>query len=588
MRISSLDGIGITRHTRSECPADSVVPELTSRAESIAISLRMFQGTADQIVREHPSYMHDTARTARIGFPDVVYPGAVRNDLYIKLWSGSFVAGISGGGGGSIQMRKSVMSAPHDDVQITLDVRRSDGTLVQDALYAGGSGEPPLLQYHSMVFHHNERPTFGELIKISLDPTITDCHLFLTFRQRGRDRPQVGDPLDLEKPFAFAYLPLLSTTDSTKCVKDDLHELILYRMENNLQPAPNLYFEAPYSATLEGQVLSPALARSMTPLRDRISVKSYLCSNAMTTDNNLGILFNKPAALDPVQLSSALQMFNFVDEEEIAKFVPNVLDALFGIMVSNLGDRQDQVNILVFNALIKVLAMSSDRRFTNFTSVLDIYITSHFAYGASSSHLLRAMRTVMASPTTKEYRSFLKVWHLVFRFIIRARALVRARGVGLDATSAHIEADFIRQTRAILADINNLMKSSDKALIGTQTLAVQHYAEVLPNLSQVFAPPELAEIVIAFADTITTSKGSIAIYKLLLLLQVVKTSFDTVEARALLVPAMVRWVKPHLGRYEDVRVREAVESQSTRDARKVKWLECNRLATTVCDLSRRS
>ena len=185
----------------------------------------------------------------------------------------------------------------------------------------------------------------------------------------------------------------------------------------------------------------------------------------------------------------------------------------------------------------------------------------------------------MASPSTKDYRSFIKVWHLIFRFVIRARALDRAKGIGLDATSAHIEADFRRQTKSILHEIDTLMRSDDKALIGTQTLAVQHYADILPSLSQVFPALEIAETIISFADTLARAEGSIAIHKLFLLLQVVKSTFDTAEARALLVPAMIRWIRPHLANFDDRA--DATESQPLRDAKWIKHLECSRIAVTV-------
>jgi dedicator of cytokinesis protein 3 len=300
-----------------------------------------------------------------------------------------------------------------------------------------------------------------------------------------------------------------------------------------------------------------------------------------TTNQTLrALLDRKEIVSDLNKLLETLQMFNFVGEEEIAKFVPAILDALFGFMVANFGERQDEIDDLVFQALVKVLSMTTDRRFANFDEVIDIYVANQFNFPPASFNLLRAMKKTMASPSTTEYRAFIKVWHLVFRFVFRARALDRSKGIGLDATSAHIEADFRRQIKAILGDIDTLVKSEDRTLIGTQTLAVQHYADILPHLSQVFTPMEIAEIVISFADALTNTKGSIGIHKLLLLLQVVRSTFDTTEARAMLVPAMIRWIRPHLGRYEEDRGDKS-ESQAARDARRIKWMECNRLAVTV-------
>lgn len=540
------------------------------------MSLKVFHGSAQQVVREHPSALHDVPLSARLGFPDVASSEEFRNDIYVKLWSGNFIPAPTTSGG-SMRVRKGVAPVNNGNVQVTIEVRRQDGTVISEAIFSGGSGEPPMAHYHSLVFHHNDKPTFGELVKVSLPVRAEDCHLFLTFRSRGKDRSLGYESAELEKPFAFAYLPLIR---DSACLKDGSHDLVLYRMEKNLQPAPHLYFDAP--AIDRGSSSSPMTAvKNITPLRDRISLRTFLCSNIHTQDDTLRSLFRwqgNQADLDSI--ASVLQMFAFVDDEEMSKFVPRVLDALFGILVSNFAERQDELDDLVFRSLSKVLAMSSDRRFPGFVTVLDTYIATNFNYPASSFHLLRSMKAVMSRPESKEYRSFLKVWHLFFRFIIRSRELDRARGIGLDATSKHIEADFQRQTKSILAELNILMSRSDKSLIGTQTLAVQHYADILPDLAQVFPPLEIAEMVIEFADTLTFAKGSIAVYKLFLLLSVIKSVFDTTEARALLVPALVRWVKPHLGKY-DAGFANQGEDITAKDARKVKWLECNRLAVTV-------
>ena len=36
------------------------------------------------------SSLQDTPLSLSLGFPDVVFPGDVRNELYVKLWSGDF------------------------------------------------------------------------------------------------------------------------------------------------------------------------------------------------------------------------------------------------------------------------------------------------------------------------------------------------------------------------------------------------------------------------------------------------------------------------------------------------------------------
>ncbi|TYJ58828.1 hypothetical protein B9479_000260 [Cryptococcus floricola] len=561
------------------------------RAESIVLNLTALKGSAPNLIRTQPSLLQNIPLTSRLSFPDVVFPDQTRSDLYINLLSAIFTPAPStsnnGSVGGSIRVRKSVLSGAgnNGDIQVEMEVRTLDGTVIPEGIVPGGSGEKGVDRWESMVFHRNDRPTYNELVKVCLPSRPVDYHLFLTFRHRQKEKnSSAADLLEGEKPYAFAYIPLSGTSS---VVRDGKHELVLYRMERGFQPTPNVYFDAPYIAK-PGEVdpiLPSSAAKTMVPLKDRVLLKTRLCSTSQTQDDTLRELFawqpkSTLANEDLNLLCETLKLFAFVPEEEISHCVPRTLNSLFAILVSNLGERQDEVNGLVFRGLIKVLSITSDRRFPNFKSVLRVYINKIFSFPASSFHLLRSMKVVMSDPEAKDYRSFLKVWHLFFKFIIRSREQDRARGMGLDATSAHIEADYQKQTKYILAEINNLMLSSNKSLIGTQTLVVQHYADILPDLRQVFKPLEIAEMIIAFADTLAYTKGSIATYKLLLLLQVVNNVFDTSESRSLLVPALVRWVKPHLGRYDEYAAGMDA-SADARDARRIKWLECNRLAVTV-------
>lgn len=541
------------------------------------MGVRLLQGDAEQLVNDHPSLFAETSLSSRLGFADSVNPGQTRNDIYVKLWSGSFYPS-TGSSGGSIRLRKSIIPSNLGNVQISVEVRKPDGSIIPGAMFSGGSGEPCIPQFQSMVFTHTDRPVYGETVKVSLPVAIRDAHLFLSFRSRGKDK-HLADAQELERPFAIAYLPLVGISGA---VKDGNHDVVLYRQEKQALPGPNIYTTAAPTSTPQ-QGWADGSKKTMIPLRDRLTVRTYLASTVHTQDDTLRSLFAWQDIVETTSLSSLLHTFSFVSEEEISKFLPAVLDSLFGILTSSQGPipARTELDGLVFAAIVKVLSMSTDRRFPNFTAVLDVYISQQFSRPTSTSQLLASMKSVMSSPNTKSYRSFLKVWHLFFRFIIRSRELDRERGIGLDATSAHIEADFQRQVKSVLSDINALMVSTETGLIGTQTLAVQHYADLIPSLAKVFPPVEIAQMIITFADTLSSAKGSMAVYKLLLLLQVVKSVFDSAASRGLLIPALVRWVKPHLGKYEEGYGVQGGEGEKGRDLRRIKWMECNRLATTV-------
>lgn len=113
------------------------------------------------------------------------------------------------------------------------------------------------------------------------------------------------------------------------------------------------------------------------------------------------------------------------------------------------------------------------------------------------------------------------------------------------------------------------------------TPLVQHFSDILPDLSKTFDASELSDMIIDFSDAVTQSPGKGVIWKLLLHLRTVKSVvFEDSTARAALVPSLIRWIKPHLGKYagpESVNI-GAVAAQ---DSGRILWLECLRIAVTV-------
>lgn len=57
------------------------------------ISLRVLHGELTQVREENPLLFKNICLTNKLGFSDVIMPGDVRNDLYLKLERGEFERG---------------------------------------------------------------------------------------------------------------------------------------------------------------------------------------------------------------------------------------------------------------------------------------------------------------------------------------------------------------------------------------------------------------------------------------------------------------------------------------------------------------
>ncbi|KAG9080710.1 hypothetical protein FS749_007930 [Ceratobasidium sp. UAMH 11750] len=325
-----------------------------------------------------------------------------------------------------------------------------------------------------------------------------------------------------------------------------------------------------------------------------ITLKAFYGDSTAIVYENSSLLHSTPLTSrlgfpdviqDKDELAEVLSKFTFVGEVEIVKFLRDIFDALFAVLVSALNARAE-LDDLVFSALVTVLGIVQDRRFTNFQPVLDVYIDSHFSCAAAAGHMVHSMNRLLASPSGEEtaspLRAAFKVWHYVFRFIVRARQLQQAHEVGMGVTSEHLEKAFKRELMAHLNEVNKVMAGTSPDIIGTQTIALQHFTSILPDLATTFSSAELVGIVTGFANSLINTKGKLVIWKLLMYTQLVRSFvFDDPKSRSMLVESIISWIKPHFGRFNEFTMTSAGDSDATRDAARVSWLETTRLCVTV-------
>ena len=561
--------------------------EKSPRAEFVGVSCRILFGEAPKLVRELPSLLGEVAVTNRIGFPDVVYPGDERNEVYLKLWSGEFSAGSSTGG--TVRSLAQLAGSGGRNIEVTCEVRTKTGAVVERAI-SRGAGQARVTHYSSLVFRNNNHPSWGELVKLEVPvELIEDCHVFFTFRSRAaKDRGTVsGGGGMVDRPFAFGYLPLFPNNAAFQ--PDGSHHLVVYRYERGVAE-PGLYLQGP-STSPQGRpigALPLSISKSLIPTRDTMVVRTFLVSTRYTQNGTLLTLlrWEKELADQPDQLKDTLAKLKFCSEVEVCKFLGDIFDALFGILISK-HNQQGEVDELVFEALVTILGIVSDRRFSHFKSVLDVYIARHFTGSTASSHILGSLHRLLRAYAKPEagtlLRASIKAWEYLFKFVVRSREIQRAKDVGMGVTSDHLEATFKRELAAILLDVNAIMHAATpSSVIGTQTLAVQHFASILPDLAKAFTSQELADIAIAFGDAVTATRGKIVVWKLLFMNQLVTSCiFESPTGRAALVPNLVRWLKPALGKFDEHQLTSSKDSQQAKDNARVGWVEGIRLGVGV-------
>ncbi|CAG8552369.1 31262_t:CDS:2 [Gigaspora margarita] len=541
--------------------------EKSPRAEMISVSIRPYYGETATIIKENTALLQDIPITSRLGFADVVFPGDTRNEIYLRFLSGDFTQG---------------RAATSRNIQITVEVKLDTGETLENAI-SQGSGEPRVTHFDSLVFYHSNNPTWGELIKVTIPVELFErAHIFMTFRHRStKDKKE-------DKIFAFAYMPLFQ--ENKAFISDGKHNVALYKYDKQLV-TPLIYLNAPWtpsatasdSASVHSFSNSHSTHKLTSSSKDIVSIKTFLCSTKYTQNEVLLKLLNweKQLVSDMNEMMSVLKKFTFVGEVEIVKFLQDIFDALFGILVSTIN-QQGELDDLIFNALVTILGIVSDRRFMNFKPVLDVYIEKHFSCAPASSSLIRSMNRLVSDPTApenaKNLRSAIKVWQYIFKIIIRSRELQRTKEANMGLSGDYVEKQFKEGLYGLFKSIDKLMSiTTPQSIIGTQTLALQHFASIFTDLGKCFDPEDLAQIAIRFTESVRLPKGKLLAYKLLVILQFCRGPlFENAKSRAILLRRVVEWVTDHMGKWE-----KTGKINDDNEAARMQWQDGIRLCVAI-------
>ncbi|KAF3932588.1 hypothetical protein ABW20_dc0107422 [Dactylellina cionopaga] len=525
--------------------------ESSPKADRIVVNLRSFiSSDAEILIKSLPTLLQDIVITPKIGFSGA--PTKPRSDIYITL-----KAPVIPRHGVLVHPKTGSFPFPNiKTLQIALEVRTQDGAVVSDCISLA-SNKPCLTTWVSCLAHAHE--AWNETVKLVIpDSLVKESHVFM----RLSASPAESGGL----PFALAWMPLWN---NETFMTDGDHCPVFYKYdEHTSQPLSQPGSE--YGGYLSYRWDNAAHGGNFSMLR----VSSYLCSTKFSQDDTLLSLLRWKSNKSEDELIAVLRKFVYIPEIEIVKLLRQVFDALFGLLVERAG--RDEFEDLVFAALVTVLNIVYDRRF-NLEPIVDDYACHHFGYPFATLCLIRGFSRLLSNPTdaesSKRLRATFKVARHVFRFISIARTQQQAKEAAIGITNSGL---FGKDIKSIFKMLEALMENSAPILIGSQTLAVQHFHTWLPELTEMLSPSEILHIAIDFVDSCGGVKGKLVLYKLVLIINFSKLQqFVHPEARRAIAVNTVRWLDPCWGLTDDV-------SGQYRDQVR---LCCSVLSTQIDDLS---
>uniref|UniRef100_A0A8C8K385 Dedicator of cytokinesis 5 n=1 Tax=Oncorhynchus tshawytscha TaxID=74940 RepID=A0A8C8K385_ONCTS len=384
--------------------------EVNHKGQGLFVTLKLLPGDLSQVRKDYPHFVdRTTAIVRKMGFPEIILPGYVRNDIYVTLLQGEFDRGKK--------------TSPKN-VEVMLSVLDNDGNLMEKAIFPG-AGYDGITEYKSVIYYQVKQPSWNETVKVTIPiEDVGRCHLRVMFRHRSSQDSRDKS----EKPFGMAFVRLMKGDGTT--LRDGRHDLIVYKVDAKKSEDAKTYLTLPGSwaevEEKERQTGKTFNHSGVIPLtKDSFQIGTLTCSTKLTQNVDLLGLLNWRS--NPEELDQNLQRLMEVEGGEIVKFLQDTLDALFSIMMET--SEEETYDTLLFNALVRfyITLVPDYIKFQHFNPVLETYINKHFSATLAYMKLTKVLNYYVGHADepvlTERLYSALKALKYLFRFIVQSRVL---------------------------------------------------------------------------------------------------------------------------------------------------------------------
>ncbi|XP_031632350.1 dedicator of cytokinesis protein 3 isoform X2 [Contarinia nasturtii] len=497
----------------------------------IGVSVKILHGELLQARQEQPLLFQGAVITRKIGFPDIIMPGDVRNDLFLVIDKGEFERG-------------GKSTAKNIEVLLSI-IDSNNGKPIPDCFWASSGVEAATNQFRTVILYHNNSPSWNETIRLNLPiEKFSTAHIRFEFRHcstREKSEPKL---------FAFSFARLMEPSGAA--IADGFHELYVYKCEDQSKLTKVPYLNLRCSAFDDQGILDQTATFHRTS-KECMYLRSMLISTKLTQNGDiLSILQWKT---HPERIKEALTRVLKLRDEELVKFLQDVLDALFAIFSDEDGNSTEYSGT-VFQVLVSIFSLLQSSKFEHFKPVMDEYIDNHFAAAlvykgliTSVQHLADCMQTAEQTEPIPKYFDSLEY---IVKLIIQSRKLFS------QATGGQYEDSFKRDLYNLFKALSSMLSvPSNEAIIAPQEALLRTTGVVLEQLHDTLTPPDIGIVSRNIFDAVCRDAPPRLIQaKLLAIKDLVRGRLFQKEevTRSIILAVACKHIRIHLSRRDELKL----------------------------------
>ncbi|KTG38889.1 hypothetical protein cypCar_00029365 [Cyprinus carpio] len=124
--------------------------EVNHKGQGLFVTLKLLPGDVFQVKKNYPHFVdRTTAIVRKMGFPEIILPGYLRNDIYVTLLQGEFDRG-----------KKKTPK----NVEVMMSVLDEEGNPMEKAIFPG-AGYEGITEYKSVIYYQVKQPCWNETVK---------------------------------------------------------------------------------------------------------------------------------------------------------------------------------------------------------------------------------------------------------------------------------------------------------------------------------------------------------------------------------------------------------------------------------------